>query len=195
MAQIMFNTFNAPAFDVTIQAVLSLYTYKDFALPHAILCLDLAGRDLTDYLIKILIERGYPFITTAERGIVRDIKEKLRYVALNFKNEIVTAAQSSALEKNYELLTVKRSRSPSFLGQEAAGIHEATYNSIFKCDLDIRRNLCGNVVLSSGTTVYHGIADRIQEPSLLSPASMKVKISPPLERKYSVWIGYSILDI
>jgi len=52
---------------------------------------------------------------------------------------------------------------PSFLGLEAAGIHETTYNSIFKCDLDIRRDLYGNVVLSGGTTMYPGIADRMQK--------------------------------
>ena len=68
------------------------------------------------------------------------------------------------------------------------------YNSIFKCDLDVRRDLYGNVVLSGGTTMFPGIGDRMQkELTALSPASMKVKIVAPPERKYSVWIGGSIL--
>ena len=63
---------------------------------------------------------------------------------------------------------------PSFLGLEAAGIHETTYNSIYKCDLDIRRDLYGNIVLSGGTTMFPGIADRMQkELTALAPSSMK----------------------
>merc|ERR1712198_568847 len=82
---------------------------------------------------------------------------------------------------------------PAFLGMEVVGIHEGCFNSIMKSDIDLREDLYANTVLSGGTTMYPGIADRMQkEITALAPSTMKIKIIAPPERKYSVWIGGSI---
>merc|ERR1711964_168304 len=83
---------------------------------------------------------------------------------------------------------------PSFIGAEQEGIDKLTFASIMKCDVDIRKDLYSNVVLSGGTTMISGIENRVsKEMNALAPRSMTVKIVAPPERKYSVWIGGSIL--
>ena len=120
MTQIRFATFNVRAMYVTIQAILSLYVpgrmmglvmdfgdgvshtmpiFEGYALPHAIRRLDLAGRDLSDYQMKILTERRYSFTTTTEREIGLDVKDKLCHITFDFDTELKSTAESS--DKNH----------------------------------------------------------------------------------------------
>ncbi|CAA3015081.1 actin-1 [Olea europaea subsp. europaea] len=189
MTQIMFETFNTPTMYVAIQAVLSLYASGRTT------GIVLDSRDGVSHTVPIY---------EAEREILRYLKEKLAYIALDYEQELETAKTSSSVEKNYELqvITIGAERfrclevlfQPSMIGMEAAEIHETTYNYIMKCDVDIRKDLYGNIVLSGGSTMFMGIADRMsKEITALAPSNMKVKVVAPPERKYSVWIGGSIL--
>ena len=124
MLQIMFETFQVPSMTLAVDAVLALYasgrtegivldsgygathavpSTKGFAIPDAVLRLDLAGDDLTEYLTKILNERGYSFNTAADRDVVKDIKEKLCNVATDFDKELKMADSGTSIEKKYEL--------------------------------------------------------------------------------------------
>jgi actin-related protein len=226
MAQIMFETFRVPKMFVEIPMVLALYAsgrsmgmvvdsgdgvtlavpvYEGFALPHAIIRMDLAGHDLTAYMIKLLTERGYAFVTDSEKEIARDIKEKLTYVALDFEAEMSKADEE--LEKTYQMpddnvLTIgkERFRCPEALfdaqplGRTIQGVHLTTFSSIMRCDVDIRLDWFANIVLSGGNTMFPGIAERMtKELQALTPPTYRITITTPPERKYSAWIGGSIL--
>ncbi len=184
----------------------SVPIYEGYAIRHAISKIDLAGCDLTEYLGRIITESGRCF-PPSNGKIVDNIKEKLCYVALDFEEEMKRATESSALERSYELpdgnvITVGNQRfrcpevlfQPSLHGMEAAGVHEIVFNSISSSAIDIRKDLYANIVLSGGTTMFEGFNERLtKELTNLAPASMKIKIVAPQSRKYSVWIGGSIL--
>ena len=220
MMQIMFETFNCPSIHIAIQAVLSLYAsgrttgivfdsgdgvshtvpiYEGCTQPHAIHRVEIAGSDITDYLSEMLAKRGH----SLTRDAVTEIKEKLCYIPLDYTQEMKSA---DCHEERYELpdgdvISVGTERfsspevlfNPSMLGLDSPGIHELVHSSIKQCDKDKRKSLYGNVILSSGNTMFRGIANRMKkEMGAVNPGA-KLRIMAPPERKYSVWIGGSIL--
>ncbi|UJG42245.1 MAG: actin family protein [Candidatus Heimdallarchaeum endolithica] len=229
MAELMFDTFNVPAMYISMQAILSLYAsgrttgivvdsgdgvthivpvYEGFAISHAIRRADIGGRDITDYLRRLLRQRGYSLTSSAEREIVRDIKERLCYVALDPEKELKLAEKVSGMEKTYtlpdgETLSIGAERfmapelffNPGAIGSEELPMDEQIYQSITDCDVDLRRDLYSNIVLSGGSTMFPGLKERLhKELTELVPETMEVKIIAPPERRYSVWIGGSILS-
>ncbi|CCH43577.1 Actin-1 [Wickerhamomyces ciferrii] len=237
-AQIFFETYSCPALYMSIQAVLALYAsgrttgvvldsgdgvshsvpvYEGFSLPNAIKRIDVAGRDVTEQLQLLLRKNGYLLQTSAEKEIVRLIKEKTCYVSIDpQKDEKDWYSSSFGFEtsqttnKNVELyklpdgktieIGAEKFRSaeilfqPEIIGSEFPGIHEMVFDSIGKVDLDLRNSLYQSVVLSGGTTLLKGFGDRlINELKVMTPKGTKIKIFAPPERKYSTWIGGSIL--
>ena len=226
MATIMFETFNVPGLYIAIQAVLSLYSagkftgivcdsgdgvthfvpiFDGYSLPHAVVRMDLAGRKLTEFMMKVLREVNVNFSTSAEKEIVKDIKEKCCYVALDYKEELGKVEEMSYELPDGKVIKVKDQRircpevlfQPEMCGCEPGGIGKRCYESIQKCDIDIRKDLYPCIVLSGGTTMFQGIAERLtKEVKEQAPESMKetVKVIAVPERKYAVWIGGSILS-
>jgi len=229
MAEILFETFNCPAMYVSMQAVLSLYAsgrttglvidagdgvihivpiYEGFAISHAISRIDIAGRDITEYLRRLLRQRGHALTSSAEREIVRDIKERLCYVALDPEKELKLAEKVSGMEKQYtlpdgETITVGSERflapeaffNPAALGKEEQPLDDAVYKAVQDCDIDLRKELYQNIVLSGGSTMFPGLKERLhKELTELVPENVEIRIVAPPERRYSVWIGGSILS-
>ncbi|XP_066278940.1 uncharacterized protein [Branchiostoma lanceolatum] len=230
MMQIIFENFHVPYFYVAVQAVLSLYAtgrttgvvfdsgdgvshtvpiYEGYSLPHAVHRINLAGRDLTSYLMRILKERGHSFVTSAEHEIVRDMKERLCYVAGDFRTETEKAESSPDCEQVYVLpdghsvvLSSERFRcgevlfDPSLVGKEHGGIQYAVHDTVMKCDMDLRRELFSNIVLSGGTTLLQGLPERLEkELCSIVPSSLarSVQVVQPQDRKYLVWKGGAVL--
>lgn len=227
-AEIFFETFSCPALFISAQAILSLYAsgrttgvvldsgdgvthavpvYEGFALPHAIMRSDIAGRDVTEHLMLQLRRTGHVFHTSAEREVVRQIKEKECYVAFNPAKEEQAENDKTSQAHQYRLpdgnsiaLGAERFRAPEILfhpekvGLEYPGIHELLANSIARADLDLRMTLFSQIVLSGGSTMFEKFGDRLlNEVRKLAPKDIKIRISAPPERKLSTWIGGSIL--
>jgi actin, other eukaryote len=179
MIEIMFERYKVPAAHISIQAVLALYAsgrttgvvldcgdgvshvvpvYEGFSIPHAIERLDLAGRDLTDYLSRLLMLRGYSFTSSSDWELVRDIKEKFGLVRadpsgplpnndeIRISHELLSGENVTIDEERYQCSEALFQ--PALLGKEALGIHEMVFKSINACDIDLRRDLYQNVILS-----------------------------------------------
>jgi actin-related protein len=235
MTQVMFETFNVPAMYIFEQAVLALFAsgrttgcvldsgedrshavpiYEGHIIADSVVHLDLAGRDLTTYMTKMLTDRGHSFITLAAgHEIARDIKETLAYSALDFDTEMKAAEESpSTVAKPYELpdgnvITVGNERflcpevlfQPSLVGKGPPGIHEVVIGCIMNCSADVRGGLFRNIVLSGGATMFEGIGARMDKElsaliaKVVPGRTYTVKAATPPMRKFSTWLGGSTI--
>jgi len=141
---------------------------------------------------------------------VRSIKETACYVAFDPTKEeelIESEKAGKPSSHKYKLpdgnvieIGGERFRAPEILfhpeliGEEYPGIHECLVHSIQRTDLDLRKTLYSNIVLSGASTLFPGFGDRLlNEVKHIAPKDIKIKISAPPERKYSTWMGGSIL--
>lgn len=227
LTQIMFDIFKVPMMILASQPGLALSAsgrstgviidigdsitrvvpiYEGNPLPQAMTRFEVAGRNITDFLVKLIIDRGYPITTAADHDTVRDIKEKSAFVSQDFDADMATAQSSSVMDKNYELpngqvITLGNELfrcpevlfKPGLLGLGFDGLHQAINASIGKCAVNIRGELYNNIIVAGGGSMFAGIADRItKELTAIAPPKTNIKVIAPPERKYSTWIGGSI---
>merc|ERR1719414_2061514 len=191
---------------------------EGFGLSNLTRRLDVAGRDITDYLIKLLFLRGYNFNKSADFDTVRQIKEKHCYVAYDVQQENKLAKETTVLVESYTLpdgreITVgsERFEAPEALFQphlvdiEKPGVAQLLFNSIQEADMDVRPELYKHIVLSGGSTMYPGLPSRLEreikqlylERVLKGDterlAKFKIRIEDPPRRKDMVFIGGAVL--
>lgn len=164
-------------------------------------------RTVTAIRYQALMEAGQKFATDQDVDVVRDVKEKLCYVSMNFDQDMKDAMECTTFEKNYELpdgtlLTVNSERfrcpevlfQPGFISNEGSGIHDRVFNAIQHCAPELRQGLYANVLLSGGGTLIPDFDTRLQrEVQGLAPSDCKVTVVAPEERHHSCWIGGSVL--
>nr|WOD57890.1 Arp2D2 [Drosophila bocki] len=239
MIEVMFEKYGFDSAYIAIQAVLTLYAqglvsgvvidsgdgvthicpvYQEYSLPHLTRRLDIAGRDITHYLTKLLLRRGYAFNHTADFETVRILKEKLCYIGYDIEMENRLALETTVLVKSYTLpdgrvITIGGERfeapealfQPHLINVEGPGIAELVFNIIQSADIDIRSELYRHIVLSGGSTMYPGLPSRMEreikqlylERVLKNDseklAKFKIRIEDPPRRKDMVFIGGAVL--
>jgi actin-related protein 2 len=150
--------------------------FDGYALPHLTRRLDVAGRDVTRYLIKLLLLRGYAFNRTADFETVRQIKEQLCYVGYDLELEKRLATETTVLVENYTLpdgrvikVGSERFEAPEAMFQphlvdvESVGVAELLFNTIQAADIDLRPELYKHIVLSGGSSMYPGLPSRLEK--------------------------------
>jgi actin-related protein 2 len=242
MLQFMFETYNTQAAKVSIQAMLVLYAqglysgvvldsgdgvthavpvYDGYTPDNLISRLNVAGRHMTAYLIKLLQVRGYAFNRSADFDTVRQIKEKFCYVGYDLDVERQLALETTCLVSKYTLpdgktvikMDRERYEAPELLfqphlggGCDDDGVDKMIFNMINRANQDIRSKLYQHIVLSGGSTMYPGLPSRLEKeirqqysdlPGVQGDAKQmakfKLKIEDPPRRKHMVFLGGSVL--
>jgi actin, other eukaryote len=188
----------------------TLAVFEGYALPHASMRTEVGGGDVMGYMSDLLRNKGLAFDTPRERETLRRIVHELAYVALDYDVDVKTAEQSPCLQRGYELpdgrvVVLGEERfccaealfDPSLVKKdvEGSGVLHCLRRTIKDCAIDTRRGLYSSILLSGGATLLPGFHERVTKAvTSLAPSSMKVRVLAPPDRRYSAWIGGSVLS-
>ena len=164
MAKIVFEQLGFGFFNIETQAKLTLYCealqtgiildsgdgvthcipiFEDFILPQNIKRLDIAGRHITEYLIKLLQMKGYAFNSSADFELIREIKEKYCFVSCDIDSDRKLDAETTYYNSIHKLPDGRKIRisnekfeapeilfNPNLIKNESPGVHEMLFDSI-----------------------------------------------------------------
>ena len=239
MLEIFYETFNFPGIQVVPQALLVLYAQglvtglvvdsgdgvthimpiaENYLLPHLIGRMDIAGRDITEHMVKLLTLRGYVFHKTSDFDVVREIKEKLCFISADIDMDRRIANDTTTYVVPYTLadgrvikVSGERFEAPEVLfqpfqlGIEGKGLSELIFDTIMKSDINLRRTFFESIVVSGGTTMFPGLStrihndlkdlvlERILKGNKKQLDDYKINVEDPPNRRFLVYLGGTVL--
>ncbi|XP_066928447.1 uncharacterized protein [Clytia hemisphaerica] len=225
MMEIMMETFEIPAYYSTQQGVMTLYSagrvsgivldsgdtlsqivpvYEGYGIKHATEAIQIGGRDVTDYLRKLITRKGRSMPTSAEFEIVKKMKEECCFVKNREEDEMKNNLSEFQLpDGNQVWLSEERFQAPellfqpSLIGKEQPGFHMFLEKSVQKCEIDLRSGLYENIILAGGNSMIPGIHERMMTElkALVRPkTSRTIRIHENKHGIDSVWKGASVLS-
>jgi len=227
LIELMFEKYNVPTYYTCIQPLLTLMSHGEFTgtvvqsgevtmiVPmiegicvnsyNTIKRIKLGGNDITNYLGRLL-RKSYGSIETK---VLKDIKEKLCFTSLDYRNDLLGCLRDKNLhKKSYKLpdgktihVGLERFQSvevlfnPYLLKIESNGIDKLINESLQFCNKDYKRELYNKIILSGGNTMFDDLGQRIKQNVVdIAPFGMKIRVKSSKIRNYSTWIGGSILS-
>ena len=189
----------------------SCVVYEGYSIPNSLIRGNYGGKNVTEYLQNLLKKQGYNFSTTSEIEIVKKIKEDICIISHsnnninkyyicnndNFNNEIIYNLPDGSSIKIYDekILAPEILFKPSLVNLENLSFQEMIFNSVNKVDIQLKKELYNNVLISGGNTLFKGIQERLHtEIRKLSPKNMKVRLHTPGNRSLSCWNGGNIIS-
>ncbi|XP_015669316.1 actin-like protein 7A [Protobothrops mucrosquamatus] len=177
--------------------------YEGYTMPNITERVDYAGFDVTQYLMN-LINENIKLFTEKDWSILEDIKENYCFTSLDYQHDAATAPRKHEIEYQLpdgQVIIIGKERflcaemlfKPSLINSQQLGLPLLTMTSLNKCDVTLKKNLMGNILLCGGCTTLKGFADRFQRELIrMCPNDNPISSASP-ERKTSVWTGGSIL--
>jgi len=210
-AEIMFETFNVPGLYIAVQAVLALaasWTSKQvtertltgtvidsgdgvthvipvaegYVIGSAIKHIPIAGRDITQFVLQIMRERGETIPSSEAFEVAKKVKEQYSYVCPDIVSEYKKYDKEPSrwfrTEQGVESVSLKQYQYDvgyeRFLGPEIffnpeiyssdflTPLPKVVDDTIQACPIDVRRGLYKNIVLSGGSTMFKDLHRRLQ---------------------------------